>query len=162
MFAVGFGSQKREDEIRRILKDQDPTTAVILAAVHFEWMLKRAILKMGSSPTKVLRERLEDIYRIEDKNGQQGYKTVWRREIEPRFKNAALGTVLGRLTAIQNVAMDLRGRIVHGNGTASRRKAQEAVELFLGAGEKLRAFTMKHRVNLDSRLKPRLQTRKIS
>jgi len=159
VFSVGFGSQKREDEIRQILKDQDPTTAVILAAVHFEWMLKRAILKLGSSPTKVLRKKLEDVYRIEDKNSQQGYKAIWRHEVQSRFTNAALGTVLGRLTAIQNVALDLRGRIVHGNGTASQRKAQEAVELFLDAGEKLRAFATKHGVNLDSRLTPRLAAR---
>jgi hypothetical protein len=29
VFSVGFGSQKRDEEIRRILRDQDPTTAVI-------------------------------------------------------------------------------------------------------------------------------------
>jgi hypothetical protein len=125
-------------------------------------MLKRAILKLGSSPTKVLRENLEDVYRIEDKNSQQGYQEIWRREVQPRFANAALGTVLGRLTAIQNVALDLRGRIVHGNGTASRKQAGEAVKLFLDAGEKLRAFAETGGENLDSRLKRRIEARKSS
>ena len=159
VFSVGFGIQQREDEIRRILKNHDPTTAVILAAVHFEWMLKRSILKLGSSPTKVLREDLEDVYSINDKGSQPGYKAIWRREVEPRFANAALGTVVGRLTAIQNVAFDVLGRIVNGNGTASRKQAEEAVELFLDAGEKLRAFAEKGGENLDSRLKHRLRAR---
>jgi len=163
VFSVGFGSQKREDEIRRILKDQDTTTAVILAAVHFEWMLKRAILKLGMSPTKALREQLADVYTINDKKGRrEDYKAIWRREVQIRFANAALGTVLGRLNAIQNVALDLRGRIVHGNGTASRKQAEAAVELFLDAGEKLRAFAEKGGENLDSRLKRRIRARKIS
>ena len=162
MFSVGFGSQNREVRIRQVAED-DPTTAVILAAVHFEWMLKRTILKLGLTPTKTLRDQLADVYTIKDKKGHnEDYKTIWRREVEPRFKNAALGTVLGRLTAIQNVAWQCRGHIVHGNGTASREQSQEAVELFLEAGEKLRAFATKHKVNLDSRLTPRATARKIS
>ncbi|CAG1772796.1 hypothetical protein BAC2_03049 [uncultured bacterium] len=159
MFSVGFGSQRREDQIRWILENQDPTTAVILAAVHFEWMLKRTILKLGSNPTKALRKELENVYRIPDKRDELGYKSIWKREVKSRFKNAALGNVLGRLLAIQSVALDLRGRIVHGNGTASRRKAHDAVELFLGAGEKLRDFATTHGVKLDSRLRPRLKAR---
>ncbi len=42
MFSVGYGIQNRVNKMREISKD-DPTTATILAAVHFEWMIKRAI-----------------------------------------------------------------------------------------------------------------------
>lgn len=58
MFHIGFGSANREDEIQ-IIATADRTTGVILAAVHFEWMLKRSILKLGTSPTKDLRQELE-------------------------------------------------------------------------------------------------------
>ncbi len=69
MFTVKFGSKNRESQIMRILK-KDHSTAVILAAVHFEWTIKRAILKLGVSPTKTLRKRLEDVYSF-NKNSAQ-------------------------------------------------------------------------------------------
>ncbi len=159
MFSVGYGSKEREDRLR-VLSQEDPTTAVILAAVHFEWMLKRSILKLGSTPTQALRKELENVYRLEDTGTKRGYKSIWRSEIEPRFKGAALGTVLGRLAAIQHVALKCRGRIVHGNGTVSRKQAKEAVELFLDAGLKLRAFAEKGGENLDARLTVRRRARK--
>ena len=42
LYSVEFGSKNREEKIRDLLKE-DPTGAVFLAAVHFEWMLKRSI-----------------------------------------------------------------------------------------------------------------------
>jgi hypothetical protein len=154
MFHVGFGSANREAEIRKIAAT-DRTTALILAAVHFEWMLKRAILKLGESPTKDLREQLEDVFRMQKKNGQDGYKEVWEREVANRFKNAALGTLLGKLNRIQSHALDVRGKVIHGNGTVKNADADEAIELFLGTGEKLRDFATKRGIDLDTRLKTR-------
>ncbi len=158
MFSIGFGSENRETEIRCIEK-KDPTTAVILAAVHFEWMLKRAILKLGTGPTKALREQLEGVYRINDWNNQIGYKTTWAQEVGLRFRNAGLGTVLGRLQKIQAKALDVRGQIVHGNGTVSEKDTKEAVDLFIAAGEKLREFAAKNGEDLDTRLKTRIRPR---
>lgn len=154
MFHVGFGSEKREAEIRKIAA-VDRTTALILAAVHFEWMLKRSILKLGSGPTKDLKEQLESVFRMQKKDGRDGYKEVWEQEIGKRFKNAALGTVLGRLNRIQDHAFDARGKVIHGNGGVSNATADEAIELFLGAGAKLRKFSNNHGVDLDARLKVR-------
>jgi hypothetical protein len=154
MFHVGFGSEKREAEIRNIAA-KDPTTAVILAAVHFEWMLKRAILKMGDSPTSNLRKELEGVFRMEKRNSHDGYTEVWEREVGKRFKNAALGTVLGKLNRIQSHALDVRGKVIHGNGTVSKKVAGEAIELFLSAGNKLRKCARKHDIDLDTRLKTR-------
>ena len=156
MFSVGFGSEKREAKIREMGRE-DLTTAVILAAVHFEWMLKRAILKLGRSPTKKLREQLERVYSISDRDNRDGYKSIWAREIQPRYKRAALGTVLGKLTAINDNAMAVRGRVIHGNGTVSKTDAHKAIELFLTSGKKLRDFTLKNGDNLDSRLKARIK-----
>ncbi len=160
MFAVGFGSKNREAAIRHTAQD-DPTTAVILAAVHFEWMLKRAILKLGTTPTKALRKELEGVYQINDSSGRFDYKRIWAREVGARISNAALGTVLGRLVKIQNKALKVRGRIVHGNGTVSEQDAEEAIDLFLSAGEKLRQFAVKYGEDLDARLKTRIKPRGV-
>ena len=164
MFTVSFGSENRENRIREMSK-QDQTVGVILAAVHFEWMMKRAILKLGTSPTAQLREELRRVSGIRRKDradgyGQDGYYEIWKREVDARLKKrSALGTVLGRLTDIRDKAMKVRGHIVHGNGTSSAADAQEAIELFLGAGSKLRTFAKAHDEDLDTRLKSRLKAR---
>jgi hypothetical protein len=161
MFHVSFGSGKREAEIRKIAT-LDRTTAVILAAVHFEWMLKRAILKMGSSPTKDLRGQLEGVYRMEKKGNQDGYKEVWHKEVGSRVKNASLQTVIGHLSRIQSHALNVRGKVVHGNGTVSVAHADEAIDLFLGAGKKLRDFASKRDIDLDTRLKTRPKSKVVN
>ena len=154
MFSVGFGTKNREQRIRELAKS-DRSMAVILAAVHFEWMIKRALLKLGTSPTSDLRRKLESIYSIAGKNGQQGYSDVWASEIGQKFKHAALGTVIGKLQRIQAHALNVRGKIIHGNDTVSDKDADEAIGLFLGAGEKLRDFVADKGCDLDSKLRPR-------
>jgi len=156
MFAVGFGCKKRHDEIRELsLKDHN--TAIILASVHFEWMIKRAILKLGESSTKKLRLELEGIYKIDDK--KNSYKDVWNREVGKRFKHKKLGTVLGNLHDIKNHALKVRGKIIHGNGTVSRSDGLKAVDEFLRAGEKLRIFAQTQGEDLDEILKRRIKSR---
>jgi hypothetical protein len=154
MFSVTYGSKRRESSIRRIAV-RDKTTAVILASVHFEWMLKRTILKLSQSPTATIRRELEDVYKLNGGSGHNGYAGIWGREIACRLPNAALGRVIGRLTAIQNHALRVRGRIVHGNGTVSDADADKAIDLFLQAGKKLREFAASHAVDIDARLSPR-------
>ncbi len=158
MFDVGFGTKNREAEIRKIAQS-DRTTALILAAVHFEWMLKRTILKIGTSPTKDLRSQLEGVFRISKRHGKDGYKEIWDREVGQHFKNSSLGTVLGKLTKIQNHALDVRGKVVHGNGTVGNASADEAIDLFLDAGAKLRDFALARGESLDTRLRARIQPR---
>jgi hypothetical protein len=158
MFHVGYGIANRELAIRKIAQ-KDHVTALILAAVHFEWMIKRTIIKLGRSPTSSLRKKLEGVYKIESKNGSVGYKEVWNEEVAKRFHNASLGIVLGRLQAIQDNALKLRGQVVHGNGVVSNNKAQQAIDLFLDAGQKLNTFASSHGENLDARLRSRINNR---
>ena len=156
LFSVGYGIQRREKKIREI-EQEDHTHAVILAAVHFEWVIKRTILKLGHSPTKTLRKQLEDVYRVipNDINPNRNYKKIWKDEIKDKYKNSALGTVLGRLEQIQNEAFKTRGKIIHGNGTVDKKKAKKAIDLFLEASQKLCDFAQKQDIDLDSRLKTR-------
>lgn len=166
MFNVRYGSENRERRIREIA-NEDLTVGVILAAVHFEWMMKRAILKLGTNPTFQLREELSRVTGVRrkersDGSAQDGYYEVWKREVDSRIrKRSALGTVLGKLTDIRDKAMKVRGHIVHGNGTCKREDAEKAIELFLAVGPKLRAFASRHGENLDTKLKGRLKSRSV-
>lgn len=162
MFEVSFGSERREAKIREIATT-DRTTAVILAAVHFEWTLKRAILHLSQSPTAELREQLSYVYGFKKASENRNrYDEVWKREVVPHFRNSALGTVIGRLVDIQNKALNVRGKVVHGNGVPSNKEAEEAIELFLSASKKIRDFASKHQRNIDSRLKTRHKSRAAS
>ena len=161
MFSVEYGIANREKRIREIA-NTDPTTAVILAAVHFEWMIKRSILKLGCSPTASLREELEEIYKLAIKGkNQKDYRSIWKREIAHRFKNAQLGTVLGNLQTLQNSTMKVRGKVIHGNGTVSKEVADDAIKDFMRATNKLVAFALRHDEDLDKKLKARIKVREV-
>lgn len=158
MFFVRFGSAKRESAIRALSED-DPSVGVILAATHFEWMMKRAILKLGVSPTRTLRDRLERLSSLHAPNKSDDLERAWKDEVAQYRKKASLGTVLGQLTSIRNEAIPVRGRLVHGNGTPSSAEASRALELFLSAGPKLRGFAVSCGEDLDTDLKRRLKPR---
>jgi hypothetical protein len=160
MFFVRFGSAKRERAIRA-LSQNDLSVGVILAATHFEWMMKRAILKLGVSPTQTLRDRLERLSSLHAPNKPDDLERAWKEEVAQHRKTASLGTVLGQLTSIRNEAIPVRGKLVHGNGTPSRAEARRALGLFLGAGPKLRGFAVICGEDLDTDLKRRLKPRKV-
>ena len=161
MFSVGYGITNREKRIIEI-GNTDPTTAVILAAVHFEWMIKRSVLKLGCSPTAELRKELEGIYKLAIKgNNQKDYRSIWKREVACRFKNAQLGSVLGHLHTLQESTMKVRGRVIHGNGTVSKDVADDAIKEFINAANKLTAFALKYGEDLDEKLKTRIKARAV-
>ena len=147
LFTVGYGSKNRENKIRDIAKE-DHIHAVILAAVHCEWMVKRTILKLGNTPTAELRRQLKGVF------GDKQYMKSWKQEIEDKYTNSDFETVLGNPAEIKQ-AFNVRGEIVHGNGTVSRKEAENAIDLFISIGEKLRDFAANNNIDLDSRLKGR-------
>lgn len=161
MFSEIFGSENREDKILKMIK-QEPTAAVILAAVHFEWTIKRVILKLGISPTKELRNKLEDVYSFEDRGNKRAeYKSIWEAEISKRFNNSALGTIVGSIGKLKSEGIHVRNNIVHGNGTIPKVKAQKAVKRFFLVTKKFRDFAEIHGENLDASLNPKRKPRKI-
>lgn len=157
MFAIEYTWERREMEIQKMLTT-DRSVAVILAAVHFEWMIKRGILKLSHSPTRQLRQKLEDVYTLTSKK-QTSYKDIWDAEVGCHYRNAALGNVLGSMTSIQNTALKVRGRIIHGNGTPSKDEAEKAVDLYLSTARKIALFAAKHGKDLNTRLNPRRSPR---
>ena len=163
MFSVGYGFKKRETRIRELL-DEEPSTSVILAAVHFEWSIKRSILMLGHSPTAELRKKLEDTWALSsnetDKAGRLTIKGLWKSEISEQIRNAAIGKVVANFPKCIEKAKSARGKVIHGNGTVSKATASEAVDEYLSAACKIYEFSHRHGVELDSRLKPRRKRRR--
>ena len=126
IFSVGYGSKKREEKILQYL-EEDYIVAIILAAIHFEWMLKRTILKLSKSPTKKLRKTLEHVFQIESTNNQKTLQKVWINEVANEYKNASLGKVLPNLTSIKDKAKVIRGFLVHGNGLTKKSDTTSAI-----------------------------------
>ncbi|MEQ8262272.1 hypothetical protein [Pseudohaliea sp.] len=151
---VGYGSDNRETFIRKH-SEVDHCGAVVLAAMHFEWTLKRVVLKLGKSPTKPLRKELERVFSFSKKRRGKNYFDIWKREVEPSYRRAALGTVVGNFATLDNKAISARGKVVHGNGTISRKEALEGISLFLKASGKLRKFAEAQGMPVDERLAPR-------
>lgn len=67
MFLVKDSPDERERSIRQFLAGE-PSIAAVLAAIHLEWTIKRAILKLSSRSTALLRSELIQAY------GLDGYK----------------------------------------------------------------------------------------
>lgn len=79
LFTVGYGSKNREKKIREIARE-DHIHAVILAAIHCQWMINQAILKQGNSPTAELRRQLKNVF------GPDHYMKIWKQEIEGKYQ----------------------------------------------------------------------------
>jgi hypothetical protein len=158
IFAIGYGSAEREERIRKYL-DEDHIVAIILAATHFEWMIKRAIIKMSKNPTKRLREVLEKTYVLDGRGVNNSLQMLWNQEIAAKYKNAALAKVVPNLTFIKDRVKKIRGFVVHGNGLASKKDAALAVDQYLAASKNIREFAAQHEQNLDKRLSPRRVSR---
>lgn len=62
MFFVNDTQEHRHKFIRSFLKKDTAPIAVLLAAIDFEWTVKRAILAFGTSPTKDLRACFKNVY----------------------------------------------------------------------------------------------------
>jgi hypothetical protein len=156
LFAVSFGSENREKEILNFL-EFDPTVALILASVHFEWTIKRAILILSKSPSKSLRKKIESTYLISSNNNQNGLDEIWHQEIGIPIRNASFKKIIGNLSEIlgEGGAKSLRGKIIHGNGTISKVKATESVQAYFQACSNIRKLSKREGKNLDQKLVPR-------
>lgn len=142
-FLVNDGSENREKKIREIARD-DHTHAVVLAAIHFEWTIKRTILKLRRSPAAKLGKQLESVSDL------RSYEKIWRLEIRSNNKRPALKTVLGkRITELQRKTFEIREKIVQGKDTVKKSEVMKAIDLYLDASKKLRDFATDNGENLD-------------
>lgn len=143
MFLVSDGSSAREDRIKQIA-DDDPPLAALLAVIHFEWTVRRAIIALGTSPNKEIRRLLERCH------GHRAYKKLWEAEVDPKV-HKRLPDVVGNWDDLLQ-SFKLRHRLVHGVSSCDPEYANKRVVWAIAASTNVRNFCAEHSVNLDERL----------
>jgi hypothetical protein len=139
MFLVSDTPKARHEKIRSFL-EREPVIAVLLAAVDFEWTVRRAILALGRNPTKFIRENV-----INRASGLGDYKDSWRDEVKPSFR-VGLAEVIPAWEFFKTEAYPLRNRLVHGvSGVVGTAYAAERVEAILKASAALVTFAECHK-----------------
>lgn len=143
MFLVKDTSLAREARIRAFLAD-DPALAALLAVVHVEWTLRRAIVALGVSPNTQVRAALVHCHGIDK------YKDAWKQEVKQRTgKN--LSEVVTNWQGLRS-AFNARHILVHGVRSVSPDYAAQRAEWALCAAADIRTFSSSYRVDLDGRL----------
>lgn len=151
MFIVSDTQNERHRLIRSFLTPDRASIAVILAAVDFEWTMRRAILAFGTRPTKVIREEVFSKFY----GGYEHYKDAWNAEVRPRMQLTVSEAIphWSRLTDSKKGAVRLRGQIVHGSQVSvSTKYATPRVEDWLLASKLLEDMAQKHGKSLYRRI----------
>jgi len=144
MFLVSDTSISRESRILGLMTE-DPALSSLLAVIHFEWTIRRAIIALGSSPNVDIRKKLEGCH------GDQKYKQLWREEVSPRV-NKRLPEIVRNWDGLKK-SFKLRHKLVHGVGSCGKSDyACERVKWAIEAAADVREFCSLNNVDLDSRL----------
>ena len=104
MFLAGEPAQYREAKIRTWLHTE-PSIALVVAAVHFEWTICRVVLFLSSRSNREIRKELAAVY------GLEKYKDFWRMEIVSRRGGYSLPSIVGDWKAMTD-AFKARNRVV--------------------------------------------------
>jgi len=117
------------------LHEDDPAIAIILAAADFEWTVRRAIVALGSHPTKFIRKKISKL------SGLPSYEKAWRQEVAKRVGGIELAKVVSDWKFFKESAYDLRNRIVHGaTSSVSVAFAQPRLDALLAASAAVTKF----------------------
>jgi hypothetical protein len=138
VFLVHDKITDRHKRIRSFLRKDDYSIAVILAAVDFEWTVRRAIRALGKLPTAKLKE---DILNSNER-GLKGYKKIWRHHVCEDVEKS-LVKVIGKSEWDQiTAAFEHRNLLIHGfEGSPHPEEATNSAESLLKASAKINAFT---------------------
>jgi hypothetical protein len=154
MFLVNYPCEKRIEKIKGFLgNDEDAPIAILLAAVQFEWVVSRAIMILGNTPTADLRKV------VNRTSGLDYYVDLWRDEISEPLEQLRLTEVVKNWGGFRE-SFKARHRIVHGMMSANKSYALKHVHLMLNASEDVRKFVESLEQDLHSRLKTRQRPRK--
>jgi len=152
MFLVSDTLEVRQQMVRSFVPDE-PFIALILAAADFEWTVRRAILALGKSPTKQLRE-----VTFKYCSGLGKYQKCWKSEVGSRLQRA-LDEIVPDWKHLKE-AYELRHELVHGaTGTTSTKFATERVDTMLAASEAVARFAQAQMSPVYGRLRRRLKPR---
>lgn len=147
MFLNGDSAEDRQQRISGYA-ETEPFFALVLAAVHVEWTVRRACIALGRMPNVIIRKRLRRC------SGLLRLSKEWIDLIhEPSLPSIMNEECWLQLTRV----FDLRNKLVHGEGTASPTYATGLVQVALQAAEKVRHFASIRGVDLYNRLPVRRQ-----
>lgn len=145
MFRIHESSEVREQNIRRRAQTE-PRQAFLHATVHMEWCIRRACIALGNEPNVIIKSRLQRASGLSRLSGE------WDRipSVTP------LEELLGRNTWLQLLRVfNLRNRIVHGNGGASRAYANQMMDVAFYVASCVRQYAQGRGVDLHRRLQVR-------
>jgi hypothetical protein len=125
LFLAGDRLEARHKKIRSFLP-REPVIATILAAVDFEWTIRRAVIALGTNTIRLI--RYADLNRC---SGADEYKKARKKEVKGRL-GEGLPEVVPNWRFIKNKAFMLWHQVFHGlRGMLSSNKTAERVEAFL-------------------------------
>ncbi|PZO52913.1 MAG: hypothetical protein DCF16_08190 [Alphaproteobacteria bacterium] len=148
MFLVSDSIRERHKVIEKYLDTDEASIAILLAAADFERSVKRAILALGQSPTKDIKEKLIG----RRFHGPEAFKSAWRAEVQRRHDvDLANGVVRNWSEFVQ--AYECRNRLIH--GTTNRMTtayASRAARKILAASSAVHKFAADRAHDLDKRI----------
>ncbi len=167
MFRVDMPITERQDIIRKFLGAKQPVVALLLAALDCERTMRRAIIALGTTPSKQLAIQLgkpntdgtdggtgvsaKKLYRA----SVHEYKRAWDVEVRKRVGGTGLDEVVEDWKGLAK-AVKLRNELVHGEkATTGLGYATDRVESYMKATMRVHEFAAGQKVNLDKPLKPR-------
>lgn len=146
MFLISDDQAGRHEVIRSFLTEAQAPIAVILAAVDFEWTVRRAVLSMGTNPTQYIRRNV-----MNRNSSLDHYKQSWKSEVFPHLQKT-LPDVISNWSRVQQ-AFRQRGRLVHGVvGTVKLDVAETSVTDILLASLQLEQYATKNGGTLYRRI----------
>ena len=158
MFLVSDGNRANRRKLIEQVAGEDRVIKVLLAAIDFEWTLRRTVLALGHSPTKQLAEKMNE----RDFHCLAGIKELWKDEVVghlgkdtpplaqvidtgAKMPTDARGTAFSCLKK----AKEFRNNIVHGNqGSCGKEYGELQADVFFAASDALAAFAMKHKKDI--------------
>ena len=147
MFLVKDKSATRERRIKKLLTTNDAAIAVILAVVHFEWTIRRAIVSLADEASVVIRNRLGSV------SGLSGLLDAWdNTTFKGTYVEKPATSILGDSAKGLKSAFNLRNKLVHGLSSTSLEHARSRVHEAIEASCKFRGYCKTQGIDLDSKL----------
>ncbi len=167
MFLVATDIEQRVAKVRRFHAEGESAIAVLLAAADCERTIRRAVLAMGTTPTKELAFRLGRRKPASDKSSKprqpkyrssiEGYNEAWAAEVTPRFGVRLAHELIRDWDGLHH-AFQLRHELIHGDrGRPSADYAGKKIEVLLAATTAVHTFALGNGVNLTNPLPRRLR-----
>ncbi|NLD88685.1 MAG: hypothetical protein GX633_10585 [Clostridiales bacterium] len=132
MFLVNDTLESRQ----KTIASYEPFVGVILAAIDFEWTVRRAILALGSSTTKEIKSKTLNA----NCSGLDAYKKAWNKEVKP-LTGKRLDEIVPEWQYFKETAYPLRHRLVHGvEGSVTPQYASDRMKAILSASKYIADF----------------------